>query len=570
MFSRKKTTISTGSCWDEGRKTATESPVEKMSGGTSESADQEPRESEATCKTVALRDDGSRNNVLTAAPAEVMCGDTAEPADNESMESVTTCRTTDTRDGGGHNDMPPAARAEVMHGDTAEVAGRELGESDATRQNTVRRDDGTQNEEPPAAPGTWLSGEAAVIADSLKRMIDQADAVVIGAGAGLSTSAGFTYSGARFRKYFADFEQKYGFHDMYYGGFYPYRSLEEYWAYWSRYIWINRYMEAPEPVYDDLLKMVGCKDYFVLTTNVDHCFQKAGFDKTRLFYTQGDYGLWQCSKPCHHKTYDNRDEVLKMLCAQGAVPDRSGDIMAADDHGMAGVCGSEHACSGSGPDGSSCKEPGLRNDTAGVITMTPARDGMPRDLQGSTAGARETVASNRRGVENSWSQQDSPAVPCGTVVPGRCGEGNIPAQGADSAASCETGAACRFDGSSGSLNMEIPSELVPRCPVCGRPMTMNLRADGSFVEDDGWHEAADRYSDFLKHHRKGRVVYLELGVGGNTPVIIKYPFWKMTSQNRNAVYACINLGEAGAPADIRRRSICIDADIGKAIKHMLG
>ena len=521
MFSRKKTTISTDSCWGEGRKTATESPVEKVSGGVSESAGREPRESEAVG------------------------------------------RTTVTSDSGGRNDMPLTTPNDGMSRGTSESAGRTPRGSDATRKAATFRDDGSHNATLTAVTDTWLSGEAAVIADSLKRMIDQADAVVIGAGAGLSTSAGFTYSGARFRKYFADFEQKYGFHDMYYGGFYPYRSLEEYWAYWSRYIWINRYMEAPEPVYDDLLKMVGCKDYFVLTTNVDHCFQKAGFDKTRLFYTQGDYGLWQCSKPCHHKTYDNRDEVLKMLCAQGAVPDRSGDIMAADDHGMAGVCGSEHACSGSGPDGSSCKEPGLRNDTAGVITMTPARDGMPRDLQGSTAGARETVASNRRGVENSWSQQDSPAVPCGTVVPGRCGEGNIPAQGADSAASCETGAACRFDGSSGSLNMEIPSELVPRCPVCGRPMTMNLRADGSFVEDD-------RYSDLLKHHRKGRVVYLELGVGGNTPVIIKYPFWKMTSQNRNAVYACINLGEAGAPADIRRRSTCIDADIGKAIKHMLG
>ena len=207
MFSRKKTTISTDRCWDEGRKTATENSVEKVSGGAPEPAVRESRESEAACKIAALRDNGSHNAALTA------------------------------------------------------------------------------------APDTWLSGEAAAMADSLKRLIDQADVVVIGAGAGLSTSAGFTYSGARFRKYFADFEQKYGFHDMYCGGFYPYRSLEEYWAYWSRYIWINRYMDVPEPVYDDLLKLVERKDYFVLTTNVDHCFQKAGFDKTRLFYTQGDYGL---------------------------------------------------------------------------------------------------------------------------------------------------------------------------------------------------------------------------------------------------------------------------------------
>lgn len=151
----------------------------------------------------------------------------------------------------------------------------------------------------------------------LKEKISEADAVVIGAGSGLSTSAGFVYSGERFKQYFSDFEEKYDFHDMYSGGFYYYDTLEEYWAYWSRYIYINRYIDAPKPVYDRLLELVKDKDYFVITTNVDHCFQKARFDKKRLFYTQGDYGLFQCSNPCCQETYDNEEAVRKMVLAQG-------------------------------------------------------------------------------------------------------------------------------------------------------------------------------------------------------------------------------------------------------------
>lgn len=266
----------------------------------------------------------------------------------------------------------------------------------------------------------------------LHRALEGADAVVIGAGAGLSASAGLVYDGARFRKYFSDFGQKYGFHDMYAGGFYPYPTPEEHWAYWSRYILINRYMDAPKPVYQDLLALVKDKDYFVLTTNVDHCFQKAGFDKHRLFYTQGDYGLWQCSRPCHSKTYDNEEAVRAMLAQQNS--------------------------------------------------------------------------------------------------------------------------------------MKIPGELVPHCPVCGAPMSMNLRADGSFVEDSGWHKAARRYEEFLRRHEEMRVLFLELGVGGNTPGIIKYPFWRMTYQNPRAVYACVNLGEAWAPKEIAERSVCIDGDIGETLE----
>lgn len=272
-------------------------------------------------------------------------------------------------------------------------------------------------------------------AKQLKEEIQAADAVVIGAGAGLSTSAGFTYSGKRFQEAFPDFIEKYGFHDMYSAGFYPFATLEEHWAYWSRYIMVNRYQGIPKPVYENLLKLVEDKNYFVLTTNVDHCFQKAGFDKKRLFYTQGDYGLWQCKTPCHHITYDNEAAVKKMAATQ--------------------------------------------------------------------------------------------------------------------------------------QNMRIAPDLVPYCPVCGAPMSMNLRADGSFVEDEGWHTAAGRYRDFLRRHKGQHVLYLELGVGSNTPGIIKYPFWQMTSENKNAVYACVNYGEAGVPRGIEPQSVCINADIGELLEKLL-
>ena len=283
---------------------------------------------------------------------------------------------------------------------------------------------------------TKSTGVFSAQAEQLRQLLADADAVVLGAGAGLSTSAGFVYDGARFRQYFADFAAKYGFADMYSGGFYPYATLEEHWAYWSRYIYINRYQNAPKPVYNDLFRLVKDKDYFVLTTNVDHQFQKAGFDKARLFYTQGDYGLWQCSQPCHQETYDNEETVRRMAAEQ-------------------------------------------------------------RD-------------------------------------------------------------------------MRVPPELVPRCPRCGRPMAMNLRCDGTFVEDEGWHAAAGRYAEFLRRHRGARVLFLELGVGGNTPVIIKYPFWQMTMHNRNAVYACINRGESFVPRGLRRRGIGISADIGDALALLSG
>lgn len=270
--------------------------------------------------------------------------------------------------------------------------------------------------------------------ERLRREINTADAIVIGAGAGMSTCAGLTYSGERFMRYFSDFHEKYGINDIYSGGFYPFETLEEYWAWWSRHIYYNRYAEAPGKPYIDLLTLVKNKDYFVLTTNVDHQFQLAGFDKQRLFYTQGDYGLWQCSKPCHQATYDNEAAVRQMI----------------------------------------------------------------------------------------EQQQD----------------------------------------------MMIPTALIPRCPKCGRPMTMNLRSDNTFVQDEGWYAASKRYEQFLKSRNGKHILFLELGVGGNTPGIIKYPFLQMTYRNPNAVYACINLGEAMTAKEIRDRSIVIDADIVEVLERI--
>ncbi|MBQ8052774.1 MAG: hypothetical protein IJ198_03055 [Lachnospiraceae bacterium] len=288
----------------------------------------------------------------------------------------------------------------------------------------------------------------------LQKEIKDADAIVIGAGAGLSTSAGFTYSGERFRKYFSDFEDKYGFHDMYSGGFYVMQlDPETSWAYWARNIYINRYMKAPKPVYEMLLELVKEKDYFVITTNVDHQFQKAGFDKKRLFYTQGDYGLFQSVNPAIRKTYDNEEWVMKAMEAQGFILDE-----------------------------------------AGVFQL-------PED---------------------------------------------------------------------GKINMRIPSELIPKCPNDGSDVAMNLRADDSFVEDGGWHRASAAYSDFIRRHEGLHVLYLELGVGANTPVIIKYPFWQMTMTNDRAVYACLNYGEAFCPGEIEDRSICVDGDIGTLLTEING
>ncbi|MHC1786384.1 MAG: NAD-dependent deacetylase [Christensenellales bacterium] len=271
--------------------------------------------------------------------------------------------------------------------------------------------------------------------DRLREHINNTDALVIGAGAGLSASAGFTYSGERFDKHFHDFEVKYGFKDMYTGGFYPYKTQEEHWAYWSRFIFCNRYDLTLSKVYQDLLNLADGKDYFVLTTNVDHQFQINGFDKQRIFYTQGDYGLFQCSVPCSQITYENEGIVRDMVAQQ--------------------------------------------------------------------------------------------------------------------------------------KDMRIPTSLLPVCPVCSKPMTMNLRSDDHFVEDEGWHQAAERYNNFIRNHKRSRILHLELGVGYNTPGIIKYPFWQMTAGNPEALYACVNVGESDCPPEIKKQSVCIDADIGAVLEELL-
>lgn len=270
--------------------------------------------------------------------------------------------------------------------------------------------------------------------NKLKALLLNADAVVIGAGAGLSTAAGFTYSGKRFHENFHDFEAKYNFHDMYSGGFFPYETQEEYWAYWSRYVFLNRYSKPPKPLYDMLLSLVENKNYFVITTNVDHCFQNEGFDKQRLFCTQGDYGLFQCSAPCHNKTYYNEALVRQMVETQS--------------------------------------------------------------------------------------------------------------------------------------DMKIPSELIPRCPVCGKPMTMNLRCDDKFVEDDGWHAAAKRYNKFLSENTGGKTLFFELGVGYNTPAIIKFPFIRATLNNKNAFYASVNLNETADITRLTSRTLIINEDIYKVIADL--
>ena len=286
----------------------------------------------------------------------------------------------------------------------------------------------------------------------LKQALHSADAVMIGAGAGLSTAAGFVYTGERFEKYFNDFGKKYGFRDMYSGGFYPYKTMEEFWAYWSRYIWINRYMDTPKSTYYALFDLVREKDYFVLTTNVDHCFQKASFDKKRLFYTQGDYGLFQCTKPCCQKTWDNEAVIRQMILAQGYKIGKQNEL----------------------------------------------------------------------------------------VLP----EGK-------------------------ALAMAVPTELLPKCPNCGRPLTMNLRSDDTFVEDEGWKAAAAEYETWLTAHQQDQMVYLEIGVGYNTPGIVKYNFWQQVYQNPKAIYACLNLEEEPVPNEIKAQSIVISGDSDTIIRELL-
>ena len=302
--------------------------------------------------------------------------------------------------------------------------------------------------------GQMVYGEGSILERSAKLVaaIEASDTVIIGAGAGLSTSAGFTYSGERFERYFFDFAEEYGITDIYSGGFFPFPDDETRWAWWARAIYYNRYTKAPKPVYEKLLQVVKGKDYFVVTTNVDHQFQRAGFDKKRLFYTQGDFGLFQSQDGKDGMTFDNEVWVNRAMEAQGFIRDDYGEF---------------------------------------------------------------DVPHNK------------------------------------------------------SIKMQIPSNLIPRMPTTGGAVTNNLRSDGTFVEDAGWRDASARYSDFLRRHENMKVLFLELGVGANTPVIIKFPFWQMAITNNNSTYACINYGEAFCPVEFEDRSICISSDIGDVLETIL-
>lgn len=260
-----------------------------------------------------------------------------------------------------------------------------------------------------------------VMQDDIMKQLQQADAIIVGAGSGLSTAAGLHYDGERFQQYFEDFIQEYGFQDMYSAGFYPFETLEQYWAYWSRFIYVNRYDAGTCKLYRDLYSILHKKEYFVITSNVDHQFQINGFDKQRLFYMQGDYGLLQCSGPCHTKTYENESLIKNMVSTQ--------------------------------------------------------------------------------------------------------------------------------------KHLRILSKDIPLCPICHQPMIPNLRCDDRFVEDEGWYAAKQRYETFLKLHKQNRVVFLELGVGFQTPGIIKYPFWQMTAVRKDAVYIAINQEDVMCPNEIMDRSL---------------
>ena len=275
--------------------------------------------------------------------------------------------------------------------------------------------------------------------DRAAKNIRNTDCVIIGAGAGASTAAGIQYGGKRFTDNFAEFIKKYGEYymtDMYAAGFYPYPSEEAKWGYWSKHALMNRFDPPALPLYTELYDIVKNKEYFVLTTNVDHQFYKAGFDEKRIFATQGDYGKIQCQKACHPKTYDAKDLFRKM-------------------------------------------------------------DKARRDCL-------------------------------------------------------------------------IPSELVPKCPVCGGNMAMNLRCDNYFVEDEAWHEAADRYAGFLEQNKDKKVVLLELGVGFNTPIIIRFPFEKMVRENSSYSLIRMNMDEAVVPESFGKRAIGIGGDMAKAITDIRG
>lgn len=269
-------------------------------------------------------------------------------------------------------------------------------------------------------------------------LVKEADAILIGAGAGLSSAAGIVYGGKRFTDNFSEFIKRYGtsyMRDMYSAGFYPFKTEEERWGYWAKHAYVNRIEPKGLPLYKEVYEMVREKRHFVLTTNVDHQFWKTGFQDENIFATQGDYGLIQCEKGCHAKTYDAVELFLQMNKAR--------------------------------------------------------------------------------------------------------------------------------------KNCQIPTDMVPKCPVCGGPMAMNLRCDQYFVEDEHWNKAAERYEQFLQNIQGKKVVLLELGVGFNTPGIIRYPFEKMMKENKDWSLIRLNLNEAIVPESFGKRAIGINEDIAKSVHDIL-
>lgn len=270
---------------------------------------------------------------------------------------------------------------------------------------------------------------------AIRAVLEKADAVIIGAGAGLSDAAGIRYSGSRFTENFKEFIDRYGMTDMYTAGFYPFRTEEEKWAYWSRHIRMNRFDAPAGEVYKQLLELVSDKPYFVITTNVDAQFHKAGFDPKRIWAVQGDYGKLQCAFGCHDKLYDAQELITDMT-------ERQSD--------------------------------------------------------------------------------------------------------------------CR-----------IPSELVPRCPVCGGRMEINIRKDMYFVQDQNWYDERIRYEDFLNTVKGSNIVFLELGVGYNTPTIIRWPFEKMALKLPNATLIRINRRRADIPKQLAERGISLCEDIQTALNAII-
>lgn len=266
-----------------------------------------------------------------------------------------------------------------------------------------------------------------------KKAIDEADFILIGAGAGLSTAAGIEYSGKRFTDNFQEFIDKYAMTDMYSSGFYPFKTSEEKWAYWAKHIYLNRYSVGETDVYQKLLKLVENKDYFVITTNVEHQFWINGFENNRIFATQGDYGQIQCSQPCHDRLYDNEEIIKEMI--------------------------------------------------------SKTKD-------------------------------------------------------------------CR-----------IPSDLIPKCPVCGEEMETNLRCDDKFVQDENWYRMHEKYNEFLEKIKDKKVVFIECGVGFNTPVIIRYPFEQMTFDNPDATLIRLNKDYADPIPQNKDKTISFDEDIGEILDY---